>query len=104
MDSNRAEQIIVISLFVLLASTLGSKLVKKKAGETEKKEESHISKLLVGGFFTIFFASLVAEVAPEAGAGLAVSVASLAFFKDALPLISKNTTKTITTGPKVISA
>ena len=84
MTKGRAEQLIVISLFVLLASTVGATLVN---GGTSK-EKLHYGKKITGGFLTMFFASLVAEAAPEIGALLAISVASYAFFHDGLPVIN----------------
>lgn len=84
MTTERADQIIVISLFVLLASTVGSKLAEGKKGQ-----ETHYGRKIVGGFLTMFFASLAAVAAPEVGALLALSVASYAFFTDGLPAINK---------------
>jgi hypothetical protein len=84
MSNERANQLIVISLFVLLASTVGSKLAESKKGQ-----EKHYGRKIVGGFLTMFFASLMAEAAPEVGALLAISIASYAFLTDGLPAINK---------------
>jgi hypothetical protein len=94
MTTERADQIIVISLFVLLASTVGSKLTEgtsripqKRAEQAEAK--THYGRIIVGGFLTMFFASMAAVAAPEVGALLAVSVAGYAFFTDGLPAINR---------------
>jgi hypothetical protein len=84
MTKGRAEQIIVISLAVLLASTIGAELAAKKKQDPEK----HYSNKLVGGFLVIFADSIVAEFIPEVGAYLAIAVASYAFIHDGLPAIS----------------
>lgn len=89
MNKARAEQLIVVSLFVLLASTVGSKL----AGEEKPGQEKHFGRKIVGGFFTMLFASVAAEFAPEVGALLAISVASYAFFTEGLPAINKTAGK-----------
>ena len=99
MSESRANQIIVISLFVLLASTVGSKLAEGKKGQ-----EKHYGRKIVGGFLTMFFASLVAVAAPEVGALLALSVASYAFLNDGLPAINKPLTSKETANQKLEKA
>jgi hypothetical protein len=91
MTEQRAEQLIVVSLFVLLASEVGNYLVTKtgKTGHLSTAGKIGIGKRIVGGFLTMFFASLVALAAPEVGALLAISVASYAFFHDGLPAINR---------------
>jgi len=83
MSEQRAEQVIVISLVVMLASTVGGSLAEGRTGE------KYYGKKIVGGFLVILFDSLAAEVAPEAAAGLAVAMAAYAFFHYGLPAIQK---------------
>ena len=92
MTKQRAEQLIVISLVVMLGSTVGGSLAEGKTGT------KYYGKKIVGGFMTILFASLGAEVAPEAAALLAVAAASYAFFHYGLPAITKETQKQKPTG------
>src|SRR5271170_2116193 len=91
MNKQRAEQVIVISLVVMLASTIGGGLAQGKKGE------KYYGKKIVGGFLTMLFSSLAAEVAPEAAALLSVSIATYAFFHYGLPAING---KYKTTGAK----
>jgi hypothetical protein len=92
MTKQRSEQLIVIALVVMLASTVGGGLAEGKTGE------KYYGKKVVGGFLTILFSSLAAEVAPEAAALLAVSMASYAFFHYGLPAINHRYKKTTTKG------
>lgn len=82
MTKQRAEQLIVISLVVMLASTVGGSLAQGKTGE------KYYGKKIVGGFLTILFSALAAEVIPEAAALLAVSMATYSFFHYGLPAIN----------------
>jgi len=86
LSSQRAEQLIVISLFVFMGSVVGNHLVTQGKGTKEKK---HLGTHVVGGFLSMFFAGLLAEAAPELGALLAISLASYAFFHYGLPAINK---------------
>ncbi len=90
MSKARAEQLIVVSLFVLLASTVGAHL----AGGRDKQAQKHYGRKITGGFFTMLFASIFAEFAAEPAALLAVAVASYAFFNEGLPAINKRFPKT----------
>jgi hypothetical protein len=91
MSEQRAEQLIVVSLFVLLGSEIGNYLVTKTetTGHLSKQGKEGIGRRIVGGFLTMFFASLVAIAAPEVGALLAIAVASYAFLHDGLPAINR---------------
>ena len=91
MNEQRAEQLIVVSLFVLLASEVGNYLVtKQQQGHLSPQAKKGIGRRIVGGFLTMLFASLTALAAPEVGALLAIAVASYAFFHDGLPAINRN--------------
>jgi hypothetical protein len=91
LSKSRADQLIVISLFVLLASTVGGHLAEGKREAKGKGKGEHFGRRITGGFLTMLFASLFAEIAPEVGALLAISIASYAFFHDGLPVIVKKT-------------
>lgn len=79
MTKERADQIITISLFVLLASTVGGELRKAK-GHNEK----YYGQAITAGFLYMFVCSIIAEIAPQVGALLAVSGSGWAFFHYAL--------------------
>lgn len=101
MSEQRAEQLIVVSLFVFLASELGSYLATGKKGEhLPPQAKKSIGRRLVGGFLTMLFASLTALAAPEVGALLAISVASYAFLHDGLPAINKGYAQKPQTGKR----
>jgi hypothetical protein len=90
MTEQRSEQLIVVALFVFLASEVGSYLTEKtQAGHLSQQNKKNLGKRIVGGFLTMLFASLTALAAPEVGALLAISVASYAFLHDGLPAINK---------------
>ena len=93
MTKQRAEQLIVISLVVMLASTVGGTLAEKGAKGSEKEKQKYYGKKIVSGFLVILFDSLAAEVAPEAAALLAVSMAAYAFFHYGLPAINHRYSK-----------
>lgn len=82
MTEQRAQEIIVLATLVTLASTSGAELKG-----ISKAKNLHPSKTLVGGFFAMLGCSILAEVAPEAGAYLAVLVSGTAFFAYGLPTI-----------------
>lgn len=83
MSKQRAEQIIVISLVVMLASTVGGSLAEGKTGE------KYYGKKIVGGFLAMLFAALLAEAAPAPAAYMSVGMSSYAFFHYGLPAINK---------------
>ena len=83
MSKQRAEQLIVISLVVLLVSSVAGNLAEGR------KDTKKFAKRITGGFLAMFFAALIAEVAPLVGAALAVATATNAFLKDGLPAINK---------------
>jgi hypothetical protein len=82
VTEQRAQEIIIICTFITLASTSGAELkgIKKAA-------KLHPQRTIVGGFFAMLLCSLLAEVAPEAGAYLAILVSGVAFFGYGLPTI-----------------
>jgi hypothetical protein len=82
MNEPRAQQIIVLCTFITIASTSGAELkgIKRAAN-------LHPSRTIVGGFFAMLGCSILAEVAPQAGAYLAVLVSGVAFFNYGLPTI-----------------
>lgn len=98
MNKQRAEQIIVISLIVMLASTVGGTLaegyktyetVNEATGKKEKTTpEKYYGKKIVGGFLAMLFASLLAEVAPAPAAYMSVAMSGYAFFHYGLPAIN----------------
>lgn len=82
MTEERAQEIIILSTFVTLASTSGAELKGIK-----KAKNLHPSRTIIGGFFAMLGCSVLAEVAPDAGAYLAILVAGAAFFAFGLPTI-----------------
>jgi hypothetical protein len=88
MTKPRAEQLIVISTFVLLASTVGGRLAEGHGGG--EAAEQDYGKKIVGGFLAMFGASIIAEAAPELGALFAISIASYGFLKYGLPAINSH--------------
>lgn len=82
MNEQRAQEIIVLTTFITLASTSGAELKG-----IEKAKNLHPSRTIVGGFFAMLGCSILAEAAPEAGAYLAVLVSGTAFFAYGLPAI-----------------
>jgi hypothetical protein len=93
MTTQRAEQIIVISLVVMLASTVGGSLAGNKAKGDTKAKEKYYGRKIVGGFLAMLFASLLAEVAPAPGAYLSVGMSSYAFIHYGVPAITKEKQK-----------
>jgi|SRR5208283_1071451 len=83
MTKQRAEQIIVISLVVMLASTVGGSLAEGKTGT------KFYGRKIVGGFLAMFMLSLLAEVAPPPAAYMSVAMASYAGLHYGLPAINK---------------
>jgi uncharacterized membrane protein AbrB (regulator of aidB expression) len=90
MSKQRAEQIIVISLIVMLASTVGGSLVEQKAKGSTKEKEKYFGRKIIGGFFAILLTALLAEVAAAPAAYMSVGMSSYAFFHYGLPAINKN--------------
>lgn len=86
MTKKRAEQIIVISLVVMLASTVGGSLAEGKTGT------KFYGRKIVGGFLSIFLLSLLAEVAPPPAAYMSMAMASYAALHYGLPAINKTGT------------
>jgi hypothetical protein len=82
MTEQRAQQIIVIATLVTIGSTSGAELKG-----ISKAKNLHPSHTLVGGFFAMLGCSILAEVAPSAGAYLAILVGGGAFFAYGLPTI-----------------
>jgi uncharacterized membrane protein HdeD (DUF308 family) len=82
MNEARAQEVIVLCLFITLASTSGAELTGlKKAQKLEAK------KTIVAGFFAMLLSSILAEFSPSAGAYLAVLVSGVTFFSYGLPTI-----------------
>jgi uncharacterized membrane protein AbrB (regulator of aidB expression) len=90
MSKQRAEQIIVISLIVMLASTVGGSLAEEKAKGSKIQKEKYFGRKIVGGFFAILLTSLLSEVAPAPAAYMSVTMSTYAFFHYGLPAINKN--------------
>jgi|ERR1700728_61986 len=90
MTQGRAEQIIVISLLVTLASTVGGGLSghknKSRTGKVESNEK-YYGKAIAGGFVAFLLLSLLAEAAPDPAAYMSVAVSSYAFLHYGLPAI-----------------
>jgi len=84
MSEARAQEIIVIATLITLASTSGAELQGIKKAKNLKP-----GRTIVGGFFAMLGCSILAEVAPEAGAYLAVLVAGGAFFRYGLPALEE---------------
>jgi hypothetical protein len=82
MNEIRAQQIIVLATFITLASTSGAELKG-----IPKANKLHPSRTIVGGFFAMLGCSILAEVAPSAGAYLSILVAGTTFFSYGLPTI-----------------
>lgn len=93
MTTQRAEQIIVISLFVMMASTVGGSLAghknKSRTGKIESNQK-YYGKAISGGFFTMLVLSLLAEVAPDPAAYMSVAVSSYAFLHYGAPAVFPN--------------
>lgn len=89
MSEARAQEIIVLCLFITLASTTGAELTGLKAAQ-----KLEAKKTIVAGFFAMLFSSILAEFAPSAGAYLAVLVAGVTFFRYGLPTIETYTAPT----------
>lgn len=90
MNTQRAEQIIVISLVVTLASTVGGSLAQHKAKGSEHEREKYYGKAVVSGTLATFFLAILAEAAPQPAAYLSMALASAAFIEYGLPLIKKD--------------
>lgn len=82
MTEARAQQIVVLCTLITIGSTSGAELKG-----IPKAKNLHPSRTLVGGFFAMLACSVLAEVAPEAGAYLAVLVSGTVFFSYGLPTI-----------------
>ena len=82
MNESRAQELVILSTFVTLASTSGAELKGIR-----KAKNLHPSRTVIGGFFAMLGCSVLAEAAPEAGAYLSILVAGTAFFAYGLPTI-----------------
>jgi hypothetical protein len=91
MDQERAQKLIVLATFITLASTTGALLKKPKKIEEEvkkkQKKELKAHRIIVGGFMAMLFCSLIAEVSPQIGVGIASLVTAGAFGEYGLPTI-----------------
>lgn len=108
MTQGRAEQIIVISLLVTLASTVGGGLSghknKSRTGKVESNEK-YYGKAITGGFLTFLALSLLAEATPEPAAYMSIGVSTFAFFHYGLPAVSPQSaveTKNVSAGPSFV--
>lgn len=82
MTEDKAQSIIVLCTFITIASTSAAELKGiQKASNLQPK------RTIVGGFFAMLLCSIFAEVAPSAGAYLAILVSGVAFFTYGLPTI-----------------
>lgn len=81
MDDSKAQQYIVIATFITLASTIAGSQIHPKGS----KPIRNIRHTVVGGFFAMLGCSIIAEVDPLAGVGLAVLVSGGAFLAYGLP-------------------
>jgi hypothetical protein len=93
MTKQRAQQIIVVSLVVMLASTVGGSLAEKKAKGTEAEKEKYYGRKIVGGFLAMLFLSLLAEAAPAPAAYMSIASSGYAFFHYGLPAIEQQSPK-----------
>ena len=82
MTEQRAQQLIVMMLFITVGST---SLAELKGIPQASKLHPH--RTIVGGFFAMLGCSVLAEVNPDFGAYLAMLVAGTTFFKYGLPTI-----------------
>ena len=84
MNPQSAQQLIIVSLMITLASTGGAASNSKVKTKPKNKPGGEF----VAGFFAMLGCSLIADyVSPEAGAGIAVMVAGVAFTTYGLPTI-----------------
>ena len=83
MNEQRAQQLIVLATFI----TIGSTSVAELKGIPPAKS-LHPHRTIVGGFFAMLGCSIIAEIDPRTGAGLAALVAGGAFVRYGIPTIN----------------
>ena len=82
MTEAKAQEIVVICLFITVASTSGAELRAINAAKN-----LHPHRTLVGGFFAMVVNSIVAEIDAPTGAFLAIATAGYTFFRYGIPTI-----------------
>ena len=86
MTNEQAQKLIVLATFVTVGSTTANVLRQPKKQKKPLKEH----RVLIGGFFAMVGCSLLAEVDPTLGVGIAVLVTGGAFFNYGLPVLEES--------------